>query len=287
MITWIASYPKSGSTWVRAFLAGLAPDRGSQPPLEGLAEAVPSAAFRPLLDEALGVETSDLTEDEVETARPVAYAHLARAAPGVHRLKIHDARTGPGGSIVPVDATAGAVVLVRNPLDVAVSLAHHMDWSADRAIDFMGDPGATLAPAGPGLSIQVRQRLGRWSDHVDGWLDAAEFPVLRVRYEDLLASPLEEFARLAAFTDPAAGPAAIERAVERCGFDVLRAAERDAGFAEAAASERPFFHRGASGAGRATLTNPQIERIVREHDPVMRRLGYIGADPDVHEDTGT
>ncbi|MFX4369970.1 hypothetical protein ABTA37_19770, partial [Acinetobacter baumannii] len=88
-------------------------------------------------------------------------------------LKVHDAwlPTAAGEPLFPPEATAGVVCIVRDPRDVAVSLAHHLAVPIDAAIAMMADPDAQLARVERGLPLQLRQRLSTWSGHVEGWLD--------------------------------------------------------------------------------------------------------------------
>jgi hypothetical protein len=132
----------------------------------------------------------------------------------------------------------------------------------------MGDAGNTIGFR----LIQFPQPLGSWSEHVVSWLDDSGMPIHRVRYEDLLAEPAAELAKVAVFLgmspDGAPGAAAATQ------FENLRAQEEERGFRDLIYETR-FFRQGRVGGWRSALSAAQVERIERDHGEVMARLGYL------------
>jgi hypothetical protein len=104
-----------------------------------------------------------------------------------------------------------------------------------------GHPDAALADPALGLSGQLRQRLGTWTEHVRGWTEHDLFPVEVVRYEDLLADPVGGFARIAAVADLRVSRDAITAAVTAASFSRLQAQEIRYGFQERPASGARIF----------------------------------------------
>lgn len=188
---WLASYPKSGNTWLRAMYSAWG-SRG-QAHLARL-DGIPMAASRQAFDDALGIDSADLTPDEIDLLRPRADEAIAaqdRRAGDVRLRKVHDAFfTGPTGEpVVSAAAARCAVYVVRDPRDVAVSLAHHVDKPLDYVVGYMGSANAAVAAGDDRLEPQLRQRLGTWSQHVESWADQETIPVVVVRYEDCLQGP--------------------------------------------------------------------------------------------------
>ena len=64
-IYWLASYPKSGNTWLRCFLLNLRRDADAPARLEELAQDR-LASDRGWLDELLGFDSAELSDAEVE-----------------------------------------------------------------------------------------------------------------------------------------------------------------------------------------------------------------------------
>ena len=126
MIFWLASYPKSGNTWMRILLTNYL-RRTEQPADINSLDDGPIASARQAFDDHVGVEASDLTQDEIERYRPLVYEQMSEQATEQLFLKVHDAFTYTryGYPLISKAATAGVIYLLRNPLDVAVSFAHH------------------------------------------------------------------------------------------------------------------------------------------------------------------
>jgi aryl sulfotransferase len=273
---WLASYPKSGNTWLRAvysaWLTDAAPDLNE---LRGGA----IAASRGTFDEALGVPSSNMTPDEVELMRPRADEVVAAEAREPMFRKIHDACVrGPGGEpIVSVAATRAALYVIRDPRDVAVSYAHHSGETLEWARRRLSDPGAAMSARTDRLEPQLRQRLGTWSEHVRSWVDDAPFPVAVVRYEDCAAAPVETFAAAFRFAGLDVDEEAVARAVDRAGFDRLKRAEQEHGFVERAPGAPSFFRRGRAGSWRDDLQADLAAAIADDHGEVMARFGYAAA----------
>src|SRR5262245_60164746 len=127
-IIWVASFPKSGNTWLRIVLTNLMAGGASPVDINTINQGVFfHSADRRYFDESLGFEASDLTHDEVDAIRPDFYRQAAARAAGPVLCKVHDAfvRLSDGRPLFPPDVTRGAVYIIRNPLDVCVSWAHH------------------------------------------------------------------------------------------------------------------------------------------------------------------
>ena len=128
---WLASYPKSGNTWTRLLLANFLADSEQAVHINRIDKALPGIypCDRDWFDRATGLPSSDCTDDEVEPLLPAALrAHVAETGGERRFCKVHDALhdTAAGEPLFPEDVSAGAVYLVRNPLDVAVSWAFHV-----------------------------------------------------------------------------------------------------------------------------------------------------------------
>jgi hypothetical protein len=277
-IVWLASYPKSGNTWLRAFLTNFLGADARPIDINRLTAGI--ASNRRVFDETLGVESSDMTRDEIARRRPECYRRMAAAAPGTLYLKVHDANlpNSAGEPLIPADATSRAVYLVRNPLDVAVSFAHHMARSVDVAIGSMANPDFAFGARSGLLPEQLEQRLSSWSGHVLSWLDQSRFPLHLMRYEDMLERPALCFRECVRFLGLDEDGAAIDRALSFSSFSALRAQEQAFGFRERPEAASSFFRRGQAGKWRETLSDEQVRLILSHHSAVMRRLGYLAED---------
>jgi len=195
----LASYPKSGNTWLRVFLANLRADSSAPADINRLRTG--QFAARELWDRLTGWETGELLPDEREGLRMPAQEILASQLPDMP-IKTHEVFADPrdGRPRFSQRATRGVLYVVRNPLDVAVSLSHYNGESLDRTIAFMNDPTAALDC--PPHAQQEYQLICDWSTHVRSWAEAPGMAVCVLRYEDMLATPEATFGRAALATCP-------------------------------------------------------------------------------------
>jgi aryl sulfotransferase len=271
---WLASYPKSGNTWVRAMLAALTSD-DDELDINHLGGG-PIASGRPHIERWLGCASTDLTHEEIEWVRPLCDAALDHKLHDVRVRKIHDALwTSAGAPIVPPASTRAAIYLVRDPRDVAVSLAHHSGGSVEWAVTALAAPSTAMLDAPREIEMQTRQHLGTWSRHFEGWTEHELFPVHVVRYEDVAADPVVQLAGLAEFAGLEASADRLAAAVRSARFEALRDQEKRVGFNERPGRDRPFFRRGEAGAWRDELDPELARRVEHDHAAAMRRCGYL------------
>jgi aryl sulfotransferase len=272
-IWWLASYPKSGNTWLRVVLASLLSGRPAD--INAMPQVSVIAINRARFDSALGIESADLTREQETNLRPRAYEVWAAKAAQPLYCKTHDAyrQTPAGEPLFPTAVTLGAVCVVRDPRAVAVSLANHLAEPINKAIARMEDAAAGLSPVSRRLSPLLFQETGSWRDNIDSWL-LAPFPVHLVRYEDMHRDPHAAFGEVAAFLGLPSDRERIAAAVHAASFSRLQALERATGFVEKPIQATAFFREGRVDGWRQALTAEQASRIVASHGAIMRRCNY-------------
>lgn len=279
-IIWLASYPKSGNTWTRVFLANYIFNRqepmpinevhrlGTSDSVEGIYRMAARAAGRARFDVA------DYRES-LALRGPVLGA-IANNEADVNFVKTHNQRgKALGVDLIPSALTRSAIYILRNPLDMVPSYARHFRLTPEAAAAAIGRPDNSTA----GADGTVAQFLGTWSDHVLSWTRCRDFPVLTLRYEDMHADPQAAFALVLKHIGIPADPERLARAIRFSSFDELKRQEDKDGFIERVSAER-FFHSGRSGnwkdgVWQGALAPEVAEQICRDHAKVMRRFGYL------------
>ena len=271
-IVWLASYPKSGNTWLRAVLTNYLRDSNSPASIDELIGGWPFALF----DETVGLPSSDLTVREIRRLRPVFHELLAAELPHPHFVKVHDACVHTeAGPLFPRAATAGAVYLVRNPLDVAVSYAHHQQWSIDRTVARMNGSEPKPARHSTLPHLLFAEMILSWSANVSSWLES-ELPVHIVRYEDMLTNPTAAFGAVVRFVGLEWDDRRLAGAVDQARFERLQAQEEEqSGFLEKQPTAPSFFRAGTAGGWRTALRPRQVRALVDANAPLMERFGYL------------
>lgn len=274
-LIWLASYPRSGNTWTRAFIHALVnvirnPDFADLD-LNDIEHFSVSESAAELYIPYLGGPGFRSTPAEIAAARPHVQASIVRNLRRPVFVKTHNAHASDNGHpMINMSVSAGAVYILRNPLDVAISFAHFRGVSVDQIIDDMATPGFGVATDRKNVHVIT----GTWSEHVKSWTTPPHAVVLAVRYEDLFDKPTESFGAIARHLLMEATPEQLEKAMALVGFDTLRAKEQAEGFVESA-SDEPFFRVGRPGQWREVLTPAQVDRVVSAHGEVMEKHGYL------------
>jgi len=267
-IVWLASYPKSGNTWVRAFLCNYFSGSDGPQSINRLAAFSVSEANAMFFKHAR--PASALATEDVQRLRPAVHRDFTRLRDGPVFVKTHNARLALHG--VPLctpEVTAGAIYIIRDPRDVAVSYARYTGRALDEIIAFMGNTGA----ANRSTDAQVFELLSSWSKHAESWVGAERR--LLVRYEDLLAAPAKGFGRIVKFLGQEAEPEQLSRAISFSDFETLSKQEATSGYhARGPNDAAAFFHTGRAGQWRDVLTPEQVARIEGDHGVMMKNFGY-------------
>jgi hypothetical protein len=272
-IVWIASYPKSGNTWMRAFLWNYFRLPGRQTPLEDLSRFAVSESHPERYQRfARDGDPASLSYEQLAGHRSQVHASIAAAASGTTFVKAHNFLGAlDGHALYNLNVTSGAIYIVRNPLDVVVSMSDHFGLSLDEAIDFI----ANEETAGPTNEIAVAEFYSSWSTHVASWT-TQQHPNFRVlRYEDMLERPQKAFLSVLKLINQPNNPARLKAAIKASTFKQLREREAKSGFGERSEHSRRFFRVGRKNQWRELLSPEQVERIVERHETQMRRFGYV------------
>ncbi|MCH9755762.1 MAG: sulfotransferase domain-containing protein [Gammaproteobacteria bacterium] len=275
-IYWLASYPKSGNTWFRIFLAHILNTSGEALDLDSIQTGAIASA-RGWVDEALGFDSAHLSHDDVDALRPVVYAWHAKQTKKVGYHKIHDAYTYllDGSALIPTDGCLGVLYFIRNPLDVAISFSNHLNCSIDKAIVAMKTSDFAFCKGHNRQHDQLRQQLLSWSMHVKSWRDAKNMNCLVLRYEDMKLNSVETFTKAVQFLNLKTEPGAIERALNDSDIERLQRLEQENGFKEKPPKTKSFFRKGIVGDWENTLTSNQVNQIIHDHGEMMEAHGYL------------
>lgn len=269
----LASYPKSGNTWVRALFTALRRE-DHDVDLDRL-EGSMITSVHPLV---CPFPFNRLAPHEQELWHADACRSLRRDPRSITFLKTHLALRDDryGACIFPSEIVRGAIHIVRHPFDVVPSLANHLGIDIPEAVEVLLRDDHS---SGGGFGATIPEFWGSWSQHTQSWLDGStSFPILLVRYEDLKRDPVDQLRRMTEFVGfPSLPLDSLAKAVENATFDRLREQENEHGFKERSTKGTKFFRGGRSGDGWKALEPAQRARIAKACSDAMERLGY---DPE-------
>jgi Sulfotransferase domain len=139
-LNWLASFPKSGNTWARMFVAAYLSDDASFE-LKQVHNFSRSESLLSIFADIAGKPSEELTDEDINTHRMAVQERMARNV-GQRVVKTHNARLTQGSRRQIFSRyTRTGIYVVRNPLDIVDSLADHTNLSIDATIDLMNRPG--------------------------------------------------------------------------------------------------------------------------------------------------
>lgn len=268
-IVFVASYPKSGNTYVRLLLEAYRNngfvDINNLTMVHGDSGATLIQGVSPTPIENLGLRGEALV-------RPAALLGLyCRLTPPVY-VKTHWANIQLEGlpPAIPPDITEKAIYVVRDPRDVFSSFSRFYGFSNEKAADEMNSKEFTIG----GQENYARSLVSSWSVHVGSWVGEQRYPVHVVRYEDMLSDPEKELTEILEFLGKDVDEARVKRAVKAASLKKARKQESENGFKEYSGKDQKFFTEGGSR-WKDELGPKWIKRIESDHGKVMEQLGYL------------
>ena len=265
-LIWLASYPKSGNTWVRAIINSALTNNENINNLSSLTKE-----FSNLVDNSSMQST--LKDDDV-LAQGTLWAPLQRRISfelGKKELfvKTHNAAIKFNNEQFPIEnVTSRVVYIVRDPRDVAVSYAHHFNQSLDEAIKNITSERNYISDL---VTKNRFQYLSSWNIHVKTW-SSLKVERLIIRYEDLHLSPQKEVKKLLDFLN--INPMiSINDIIKNTSFNNLKRFEKENGFKEAV-NNKKFFRAGKIGDYK-NHKNDGFKLIEKKFSEVMAKCNYL------------
>lgn len=273
-IIWLASYPKSGNTWVRCFLDAYI-----------LGELDINEILTSISDD-LG-HLYQIGDGSDVTKLPVQYQNLTRPMAMLRLVRQHVMTRGEevplfvkthmphvvanGIELLPEPLTKKVVYLVRDPRDVLPSFAKHMGVDLDTGLQWMEDKYRHLSSN----DHRVGELISSWDNHVNTFLNADTHNVMWLRYEDMLADPVKAFSRLLEHAGITPDEERVKKALDEVDIQKLREREKKEGFRESSPHAKNQFFGSGGSSNRQKLEPKHVHRIEKAFGRVMKRLGYI------------
>ena len=233
MITWLASYPKSGNTWLRALLTTYfySSDGIFDFKLMSKIYQFPAKAFFKDYKKKFS-NLSDTAEFWIDAQNKINKDNSFRL------FKTHNAFLNVNNyNFTNKENTNGCIYILRDPRNVITSLTNHYEQDYREALDWMlNDKGLLFQKEGD--EFNSFQFLSSWRNHYRSWIENKQFPILTIKYEDLENKPLKVFEETMSFLikvgklNISFDKVKASKCIESCKFENLKQKEKNEGFIE-------------------------------------------------------
>ena len=278
MIIWLASYPKSGNTWVRIFLNSLF----SQTNETNINEIKITQFPQRKNFEGLTNNIDDIEEMVKNSINSQVKVNLDNK---VKIFKTHNAYWRLGKHFfTDTDNTLGCIYIVRDPRNIVTSIKNHFDKKdIDKAFEFLKNERKLIGTLDkPELEADLPTVISSWQNHYNSW-KKLKTNYLLIKYENLLEKPESEFFKITDFLKKVSNfefkRENILECIKNSEFTKLRKQEENNGFIEAQKDKGgipiKFFNLGPENDWKKTLDKKITKEIETIFEKEMLELGYL------------
>jgi len=222
MIIWLASYPKSGNTYVRAFLSAYYFSENGQFDFNQILNIDQFPHEKYFKQKVNGI--SEASKQWIPIQREI------NKNKKIKFFKTHSCLGNyQGNQFTSPETTLGAVYIVRDPRNVLTSLKNHYSFDDDKALKMITDKTRSLmSNNGSHASLT---HISSWAENYLSWLRNNQFRRFFVKYEDLITNKYETFRDIIVFINTlmnrveGVDKSKLQKAIETTNFNVLKKKE--------------------------------------------------------------
>lgn len=278
MIFWIASYPKSGNTWVRSFLT----------------------AYYYCKDGIFDIANLNVIQDypnkqffKNEVKEGEIYKHWEDSQKEICKnkkikfLKTHNSLINAfGKDFTHPKYSLGVVYIIRDPRNVITSLKNHNDFKTyDEALNLMQNDNAIINDYKHLKNFAKTNIINSWRINYQSWLKNNFFRRLTLKYEDMISNPEETFRDLVVFINTICkfndnfDKLKFKNAIESTSFNNLKSLEEKGQFMENVYSVHDnrkinFFNQGPKNDWRKHLDKDLLNKMNNFYKEDLEKFGY-------------
>ena len=277
MIIWLASYPKSGNTWMWFFIKSYFNPPNKKFSINHdkddtyLLETFPTErGFN-----ELNINYQDFFDISKNWINLQSLINLNNKT---NYLKTHNAMcTINNNKFTDINNTLGAIHIVRDPRDVLVSYSSYKSEKIDKTLEILLSNDSYEYSKFKD-KFYKRSLMGSWSSHYNSWKNYKSKETLLVKYEDMVNKSNTTFLKvlnyLKKITKIEINHNKLNRAIDETSFENLKNLEIKEGF-KVNPSKKPFFRKGKVGDWKEKLNKDQTQKIEKAFKAEMIELGYL------------
>jgi hypothetical protein len=287
MIIWLASYPKSGNTWLRFFIISL---------LAGDKDNINLSHLKAITSFPTKSQFEGLVKDFKSLVEVAKNWQIAQKKINFDKkirfLKTHNMLNRYKNSFfTDNENTLGTIYIARDPRNIITSLKNHFSYTEyDEAKKFLFNENQAIVLSNSQEkkiknqdNFQLPQFVGSWQTHYKSWKNMKK-NLLLIKYENLIKTPDLEFVKIAKFLEKMLKirftKEQIEKSIYLSSFDKLQKMEEKKGFIESTENKltgqkNKFFYLGPKNDWRKILDKEIADEISSRFEPEMKELGYL------------
>ncbi len=282
MIFWIASYPKSGNTWLRTLISAYYYSN--------------DGVFKQNLIKYIGQFPEKkhfqgfdyLPQLVIDTSR--FWIHAQERINKDNKLRFFKTHNVFGTinnrKFTNKENSIGCIYIVRDPRNVITSLSNHYELNYDQALTWMLNERKYIYDFEKSGEYSDFQFISSWANNYKAWKSQNEFPLKLIKYEDLMTKTYEVFTEVIEFINKTTknkekiSKLKIKNAINSTSFNKLKENEKKYGFSESIKSRKenrqiPFFFLGPKNDWNKILDNELKAKLNNVFQNNLKELKYI------------
>ena len=279
MIIWIASYPKSGNTYLRSFLASYYYSNDGKFDFDQLLKIhqFPNMKFSKIKP----------TSKEEASRYWIFNQNNFFEKNRLNFVKTHNCLLPfQGNEFTSINETLGAIYIVRDPRNVITSITHHYSINYEKALDYMLDDDCSLLEKSFDQDYSNFTYLNSWSNHYKSWKNNKIFEILFIKYEDFEKNKEDTFKKIILFVEKITkknsklNEKKFLNSVKSTNFSNLKNKELNEGFEESVYSNKTgkkinFFNLGFSNRWQKLLPIDIKDKVNEKFKKSLAELNYL------------
>lgn len=282
MIFWIASYPKSGNTWLRSLLCAYyysSDGNFNQKLLKNISQFPQKHHFANFdYNPKIVTDTSRFwikAQNEINRDSKLKFFKTHNILGAINNNNFTNKENSIGG-----------IYLVRDPRNIITSLQNHFELNKDEALKFMLSEKKYLYDYNQANDFSDFQFISSWEKNYNSWAKQDIFPIKVIKYEELMNNTFETFKEIILFIEKITKIKKIfieskaKNSIQSTSFNKMKKIEQSKGFDESVLSKNqskkiPFFHLGPKNDWKKILNEDFIKNATLKFKPLLTELNYI------------